>query len=207
MDCCWAGDICSWDPMRAVFGSYVFGALRRFILDIQGPWMSWDYKSILLQPLLGFFLQMLPYAFTIIVLVLDSREAMRKRIGSPAALGSPFIPRAKRPIINFGRLMKEQFTGYQCSLCGHEYNPAEVVYTCPKDGGNLDVLLDYERILRNVKITDITGSNESSLWRYLPILPVGEPGGLGTSLRAAGWTPLFFATGIDEKIWPDPVSG
>ena len=28
-----------WDPVRAAFGAYVFGALRRLILDIQGPVM------------------------------------------------------------------------------------------------------------------------------------------------------------------------
>ena len=32
-----------------------------------------------------------PYAFTIVVLVIGSREAMRKRIGAPAALGVPYI--------------------------------------------------------------------------------------------------------------------
>ncbi len=34
--------------------------------------------------------------------------------------------------------MKE-FIGYRCSLCGTEYLPEQVTYTCPKDGGNLDV--------------------------------------------------------------------
>ncbi len=34
---------------------------------------------------------MIPYAFTIIVLVIGSREAMRKRLGVPAALGTPYI--------------------------------------------------------------------------------------------------------------------
>jgi ABC-type uncharacterized transport system permease subunit len=34
---------------------------------------------------------MIPYAFTIIVLVIGSREATRKRIGAPAALGEPYI--------------------------------------------------------------------------------------------------------------------
>ena len=33
--------------------------------------------------------------------------------------------------------------------------------------------------------------DEPSLWRYLPLLPVNDPGGLGTPLRAAGWTPVF----------------
>ena len=29
------------------------------------------------------------------------------------------------------------------------------------------------------------------MWRYLPLLPVSDPGGLGTPLHAAGWTPVF----------------
>jgi simple sugar transport system permease protein len=43
------------------------------------------------NPYLGFFLKMIPYAFTIAVLVIGSREAMRKRLGAPAALGVPYI--------------------------------------------------------------------------------------------------------------------
>jgi simple sugar transport system permease protein len=34
---------------------------------------------------------MIPYAFTVIVLVIGSREATRKRIGAPSALGEPYI--------------------------------------------------------------------------------------------------------------------
>jgi ABC-type uncharacterized transport system permease subunit len=81
-----------WDPFRAAFGSYIFGALRRLILDIQGPTLIFGLPNIFYyNPYYGFFLQMLPYAFTIVVLVLGSREAIRKRIGSPAALGVPYI--------------------------------------------------------------------------------------------------------------------
>ena len=81
-----------WDPLRAAFGSYAFGALRRLILDIQGPTMLLGFANpFYYNPYWGFFLQMLPYAFTIIVLVIGSREAVRKRIGAPAALGTPYI--------------------------------------------------------------------------------------------------------------------
>jgi len=81
-----------WDPFRAAAGSYAFGALRRLILDIQGPTMLFGMRNAFYyNPYLGFFLQMLPYAFTIIVLVIGSREAIRKRLGSPAALGNPYI--------------------------------------------------------------------------------------------------------------------
>lgn len=81
-----------WDPLRAAFGSYAFGALRRLILDIQGPLVLFGLPNpFYYNPYWGFFLQMLPYAFTIIVLVIGSREAVRKRIGAPAALGTPYI--------------------------------------------------------------------------------------------------------------------
>jgi len=81
-----------WDPLRAAFGAYAFGALRRLILDIQGPTIILGLANpFFYNPYLGFFLQMLPYAFTIIVLAIGSREAIRKRLGAPAALGLPYI--------------------------------------------------------------------------------------------------------------------
>jgi general nucleoside transport system permease protein len=81
-----------WDPIRAAVGSYAFGALRRLILDIQGPTILLGLKNpFYYDPYLGFFLQMLPYAFTVIVLVIGSREAIRKRLGAPAALGNPYV--------------------------------------------------------------------------------------------------------------------
>jgi simple sugar transport system permease protein len=81
-----------WNPLRAAFGAYVFGALRRLILDIQGPALIFGLANpFYYNPYYGFFLQMLPYAFTIIVLVLGSKEAVKKRLGAPAALGTPYI--------------------------------------------------------------------------------------------------------------------
>jgi ABC-type uncharacterized transport system permease subunit len=81
-----------WDPLRAAGGAYAFGALRRLILDLQGPTTLLGLRNpFYYNPYLGFFLQMLPYAFTIVVLVIGSREAMRKRIGAPAALGVPYV--------------------------------------------------------------------------------------------------------------------
>jgi len=83
------------------------------------------------------------------------------------------------------------FIGFKCSLCGHEYQPSEVQYTCPHDNGNLDVVLDFQHILDTLGTQGERLGDEPSLWRYLPLLPVGDPGGLGTPLRAAGWTPVF----------------
>ncbi len=81
-----------WDPIRAAVGAYAFGALRRLILDVQGPLLLLGFANpFYYNPYLGFFLQMLPYLFTVVVLVIGSREAMKKRIGAPAALGNPYI--------------------------------------------------------------------------------------------------------------------
>ena len=81
-----------WNPVRAAVGSYAFGALRRLILDLQGPTTLFGLRNpFFYNPYLGFFLQMVPYAFTIVVLVIGSREAIRKRLGAPAALGVPFV--------------------------------------------------------------------------------------------------------------------
>ena len=87
--------------------------------------------------------------------------------------------------------MTKKFRGYQCSLCGKKYGPEEVTYVCPDDGGNLNVLLDYEGIKKAYTIEDITSSRDTSIWRYLPLLPVEDPGCEGTPLRAVGWTPTY----------------
>lgn len=95
--------------------------------------------------------------------------------------------------------MKE-FTGYRCSLCGAEYVPGEVTYTCPKDGGNLDVVLDYDEIKKKYQIEDIVSRDDPSLWRYLPLLPVKDPGGEGTPLRMAGGTPVYSPPALKKEL-------
>jgi threonine synthase len=93
-----------------------------------------------------------------------------------------------------------KFLGYRCSLCGDEYSPSDVTYTCPKDGGNLDVVLDYDSIKTKYKPEDILSRNDPSLWRFLPLLPVSEPEGESTPLHAAGGTPVFNLSRLAEKL-------
>ncbi|MEW6094055.1 MAG: threonine synthase [Chloroflexota bacterium] len=93
-----------------------------------------------------------------------------------------------------------KFIGYRCSLCKTEYLPGQVTYTCPKDGGNLDVTLDYEALRQKFQPEDLTCRAEESLWRYLPLLPVPDPGGEGTPLRAAGWTPVYSLARLAAKL-------
>lgn len=92
------------------------------------------------------------------------------------------------------------FAGYQCSLCSTTYATDEVTYTCPKDGGNLDVLLEIEAIRKQIRRQDILGAPERSLWRYLPLLPVSDPGGQGTPLRVVGSTPVFHPIRLANKL-------
>ena len=93
-----------------------------------------------------------------------------------------------------------KFISYSCSVCASTYNPLEVTYTCPKDGGNLDVLLDYEAIKKSISPENITASRDYSIWRYLPLLPVEDPGCLGTPMRSVGWTPLYQPKIISDEL-------
>ncbi len=97
-------------------------------------------------------------------------------------------------------MMPETFVGYRCSICGKEFDAAEMGYVCPQDHGNLDVVLDYDAICKKYRVEDITARTEESLWRYLPLLPVEDPGAEGTTLRAAGWTPTYSPPQLKEQL-------
>jgi threonine synthase len=92
------------------------------------------------------------------------------------------------------------FIGYRCSICNAEYLPGQVTYTCPLDEGNLDVVLDYQAISKKYQAEDITSRTDASLWRYLPLLPVTDPGGEDTPLRVVGWTPVFALPKYAKKL-------
>jgi simple sugar transport system permease protein len=81
-----------WSPIRAAIGAYLFGAIFRFILDIQGLGTIFGTENpFQAGRSTTFFLEMLPYLFVIVVVVLGSREALRQRVGAPAALGTPYV--------------------------------------------------------------------------------------------------------------------
>ncbi len=101
--------------------------------------------------------------------------------------------------------MKQKFLGYQCSLCNENYEPHEVIYTCPKDGGNLDIIYNFSSLKRDIAPESITDSPEESLWRYLPLLPVTRVYGHGTPLHVAGWTPIFSPPRLREQLGLDSL--
>jgi len=79
----------SWDPLRAIWVAYLFGLLRRLPLDLQNP--ALPFISTANNPQLGRAMDMLPYLATILILIIGSSAAMRKRLGAPAALGVPYV--------------------------------------------------------------------------------------------------------------------
>ncbi len=94
----------------------------------------------------------------------------------------------------------QKYLGYRCSICNKEYPLTQEIYTCPMDGGNLDVMMDISGIKRKYEIEDITSRKEQSLWRYLPLLPVKDPGQHETPLRMAGWTPIYAPKLLAENL-------
>lgn len=79
----------AWNPLRGLWVSYFFGLLRRLPLDLQNP--ALPLISTAHNPSVGRIMDMLPYLATIFILLIGSRQAMRKRLGAPAALGTPYV--------------------------------------------------------------------------------------------------------------------
>ncbi|MFZ5597741.1 MAG: ABC transporter permease [Bacillota bacterium] len=69
-----------WNPLRAMLGAYIFGGIDALGLRLQ-------VLGVMIPP---FFLQMMPYLFTILVLVVVIGRKGSSRLGSPGALGVPF---------------------------------------------------------------------------------------------------------------------
>jgi general nucleoside transport system permease protein len=70
----------TWDPVRVLVGAYLFGFVDGFQLRVQGLGSSVP----------SFFLNMLPYLFTVVVVALSSGERLQRRLGIPRALGQPY---------------------------------------------------------------------------------------------------------------------
>ena len=81
-----------WNPIRAMLGAYLIATIFRLTLDLQAPrdFLGVENPFFYYHPS-TFFLNMLPYAMVILVVVLAAREANRRRIGAPAALGLPYV--------------------------------------------------------------------------------------------------------------------
>ncbi len=72
-----------WSPGRALIGAYLFGAVKVLQFRLQPLGVSPN------------LLNMLPFIFTIIVLLAGTGEVIRKRIGAPSALAIPYAREEK----------------------------------------------------------------------------------------------------------------
>ena len=123
-----------WDPLRAAVGAYTFGALRRLVLDIQGPLLLFGLaQPFLLQPLSG---------------VLPADAAVRlyhHRAGDWFARGHSQAPgradcagpavypwRARFVVGMVQNFVRQTFAGYSCSLCGAVLRPAGSAVCLPE---------------------------------------------------------------------------
>jgi ABC-type uncharacterized transport system permease subunit len=71
-----------WNPWRAAVGALLFGGVNALQFTLEA-------RQINLLP--SYLLRMLPYLFTIVILMLITRsKGARKRSGAPASLGIPF---------------------------------------------------------------------------------------------------------------------
>jgi len=89
---------------------------------------------------------------------------------------------------------------YTCSVCGAEFSETETQYVCPRDGGNLTIHLDFENAATKPEPASILESQEASIWRYLPLLPVDDPGFHNTPLRQVGCTPVYQPKNLQQEL-------
>lgn len=85
----------------------------------------------------------------------------------------------------------------KCVKCGKEYEATPNTTTCTC-GGILDIVYDYDYIKAHFTRDDLERSQEWSMWRYRPFLPV-EADSAPTPLRV-GWSPLYRADNLAREL-------
>ena len=93
----------------------------------------------------------------------------------------------------------EHVTTLECTICGAEYDPDQIIYTCPEHEGVkgiLDVKYDYDVVHDNFD-ADLDG-NIHSEWKYEAFLPVHDEAERVTLNE--GGTDLFDAPTLSEEL-------
>ncbi len=88
----------------------------------------------------------------------------------------------------------------KCLICGKRYRPEEIDYVCPEHGneGILDVIYDYDFIGRQISKKILLKSNDFSIWRYQPLLPVDPK--IAVPGLSIGWTPLYHVPSLSSDL-------
>ncbi|HDQ93165.1 MAG TPA: threonine synthase [Synergistetes bacterium] len=87
----------------------------------------------------------------------------------------------------------------KCVLCGREFDPGSLVYTCPDCGldGTLDVLYDYKNTAKKLNRKTLSQDRNKNLWRYWEILPVENDSHIPS--LDVGWTPFYRSSSLAAK--------
>lgn len=88
----------------------------------------------------------------------------------------------------------------KCLICGKRYRPDEIDYVCPEhdNEGILDVVYDYDFISRQFSKKNLLESNDFSIWRYQPLLPVDPK--IPVPILSIGWTPLYHVPSLSSHL-------
>jgi threonine synthase len=79
--------------------------------------------------------------------------------------------------------------GFQCVECSRQHPPDAAIYVCPSCSGNLDVLYDYPRVIRQLNRASLAADPDRTVWRYRPLLPMEDDAPVPPI--PVGWTPTF----------------
>lgn len=94
----------------------------------------------------------------------------------------------------------EHVQSFKCVVCGEEYEPDGMMYTCPNHEdpmeGILDVIYDYD-VIHDEFAGQVDG-DIPSMWKYRPFLPVEEDAEPVTLNE--GGTDLFDAPTLSEEL-------
>jgi threonine synthase len=89
-------------------------------------------------------------------------------------------------------------SGFTCIRCGRAYEPSRELFLCERCCGNLQVVYDYEEIRLHFPRDALETSNDHSMWRYAPLLPLEARAERPPLL--IGWTPLYEAEMLGGKL-------
>jgi threonine synthase len=88
--------------------------------------------------------------------------------------------------------------GAVCIVCGAEYQAGGRTYTCPKCGGVLEIVYDYQYIKTVFTKEKLARRRDPTLWRYRELLPIEEDSEL-SPLRVGG-SPLYRAERLGNLL-------
>ena len=104
-----------------------------------------------------------------------------------------------------------------CISCGHELEAAPDITVCPKCGGMLDIVYDYDAIKKVLNRDTFAARSEKTHWRYGELLPVEDTTSM-TTQEVEGetffigklpypWTPFskFYESRMYQELYHFPA--